>query len=67
MEVLQVDNLLYNMDTDFVKDLSIDELDAYEICMAIEDEFDIGCCWYCDWPEIKTVGDLYNLVISRLN
>ena len=41
IEQLQVDESEVTMDTNMMKDLSADSLDAVEIIMAIEDEFAI--------------------------
>ncbi len=41
IEQLQVDESDVNMDTNLMKDLSADSLDAVEIIMAIEDQFGI--------------------------
>lgn len=41
MEQLGVDESMVTMDTNLVKDLEADSLDAVEIIMAIEDEFGI--------------------------
>jgi acyl carrier protein len=41
IEQLQADGAVITMDTHLMKDLEADSLDAVEIIMAIEDEFDI--------------------------
>ena len=41
IEQLQVDESEVTVDTNLMKDLSADSLDAVEIIMAIEEEFDI--------------------------
>ena len=41
IEQLQVDESEVTMDTNLMKDLSADSLDAVEIIMAIEDEYGI--------------------------
>ena len=41
IEQLQVEESEVTMDTNLMKDLSADSLDAVEIIMAIEDEYDI--------------------------
>ena len=53
------------METDLIQDLEADSLDAVEIIMAIEDEFDI------DIPDEKaekfrTVKDIVNYVEARV-
>ena len=41
VEQLSVDESMVTMDTNLMKDLEADSLDAVEIIMAIEDEFEI--------------------------
>ena len=41
IEQLQVEEADVNMDTNLMKDLSADSLDAVEIIMALEDEFGV--------------------------
>ena len=41
MEQLSVDESMVTMDTNLMKDLEADSLDAVEIIMAIEEEYDI--------------------------
>ena len=61
MEQLQVEESEITMETNLMKDLSEDSLDAVEIIMAIEDEFGI------EIPDeeaetIQTVQDLVRFV-----
>ena len=61
MEQLQVDESEITMETNLMKDLSADSLDAVEIIMAIEDEYGI------EIPDeeaenIQTVQDLVRFV-----
>lgn len=61
MEQLQVEESEITMDTNLMKDLSADSLDAVEIIMAIEDEYGI------EIPDeeaenIQTVQDLVKFV-----
>ncbi len=61
MEQLQVEESEITMDTNLMKDLSADSLDAVEIIMAIEDEYGI------EIPDeeaenIQTVSDLVKFV-----
>ena len=61
MEQLQVEESEITMETNLMKDLSADSLDAVEIIMAIEDEFGI------EIPDeeaetIQTVQDLVRFV-----
>ena len=61
IEQLQVDESEVNMDTNLMKDLSADSLDAVEIIMAIEDEFDIEIPDE-DAEKFQLVGDLVKYV-----
>ena len=40
-EQLSIDESVINMDTNLMKDLEADSLDAVEIIMALEEEYDI--------------------------
>ena len=64
-EVLNVDVEEITMDTTFVDDLGADSLDAVELCMTIEEAFDITI------PEdkiadLKTVKDIVEFVESQI-
>ena len=61
-EQLNIDNTnLITMDTELIDDLVADSLDAVEIIMNIEDEFDISVDEdHID--NIKTVGDIVNYI-----
>ena len=59
IDQLQVEESDVAMDTNLMKDLSADSLDAVEIIMAIEDEFGIPDE---DAENIQTVGDLVKYV-----
>ncbi|MBR6473292.1 MAG: acyl carrier protein [Firmicutes bacterium] len=61
MEQLQVEDSEITMDTNLMKDLSADSLDAVEIIMAIEDEFGIEIPDE-DAENIQTVQDLVRFV-----
>ena len=61
MEQLQVDESEITMDTNLMKDLSADSLDAVEIIMAIEDEYGIEIPDE-DAENIQTVQDLVKFV-----
>lgn len=61
IEQLQVDESEVTMDTNLMKDLSADSLDAVEIIMAIEDEFAFEIPDE-DAEKIQTVGDLVRYV-----
>ncbi|MBO5995170.1 MAG: acyl carrier protein [Firmicutes bacterium] len=61
MEQLQVEESEITMDTNLMKDLSADSLDAVEIIMAIEDEYGIEIPDE-DAENIQTVQDLVRFV-----
>ena len=61
IEQLQVDESDVNMDTNLMKDLSADSLDAGEIIMAIEDTFGIEIPDE-DAEKFQTVEDLVKYV-----
>ena len=61
IEQLQVEESDVNMDTNLMKDLSADSLDAVEIIMAIEDEYGIEIPDE-EAEKMQTVGDLARYV-----
>ena len=61
IDQFQVEVSDVGMDTNLMKDLSADSLDAVEIIMAIEDEFGIEIPDE-DAENIQTVGDLVKYV-----
>lgn len=61
IEQLQVDEADISMDTNLMKDLSADSLDAVEIIMAIEDAFGIEIPDE-DAEKFQTVEDLVKYV-----
>ena len=61
IEQLQVDEADVTMDTNLMKDLSADSLDAVEIIMAIEDEYGIEIPDE-EAEKMQTVGDLVRYV-----
>ena len=61
IDQLQVDESEVTMDTNLMKDLSADSLDAVEIIMAIEEEYGIEIPDE-DAETFQTVGDLVNFV-----
>lgn len=61
MEQLQVDESEISMETNLMKDLSADSLDAVEIIMGIEDEFGIEIPDE-EAEKIQTVADLVKYV-----
>ncbi|MFR5859796.1 MAG: acyl carrier protein [Clostridia bacterium] len=61
IDQLQVDESEVTMDTNLMKDLSADSLDAVEIIMAIEEEYGIEIPDE-DAETFQTVGDLVKYV-----
>ena len=61
IDKLQVDESEVTMDTNLMKDLSADSLDAVEIIMAIEEEYGIEIPDE-DAETFQTVGDLVRYV-----
>ena len=61
IEQLQVEESEVNMDTNLMKDLSADSLDAVEIIMAIQDEYGIEIPDE-EVEKMQTVGDLVRYV-----
>lgn len=63
-EQLGVEENAITMDTNLMKDLEADSLDAVEIIMAIEDEFDIEVPDE-DAEKFQTVADIVSYVEAR--
>lgn len=63
-EQLGVEEDAITMDTNLMKDLEADSLDAVEIIMAIEDEFDIEIPDE-DAEKFQTVADIVSYVEAR--
>ncbi|MDR2355825.1 MAG: acyl carrier protein [Clostridiales Family XIII bacterium] len=61
IEQLQADGANITMDTHLMKDLEADSLDAVEIIMAIEDEFDIEIPDE-DAENFQNIGDIVRYV-----
>ena len=61
MEQLQVDESMVTMDTNMIKDLEADSLDAVEIIMAIEEDFGIEIPDE-EAEKFQLVGDLIRYV-----
>ena len=61
MEQLSVGDSMVTMDTNMMKDLEADSLDAVEIIMAIEEEFDIEIPDE-EAEKFQLVGDLVKYV-----
>lgn len=55
------DDSVIEMDTDLQEDLDADSLDAVEIIMAIEEEFDLKIDDE-DIEEIRTISDIINYI-----
>ena len=51
-----------SMDTAFVDDLGADSLDAVDLIMAIEEEFDFSDTEEEFVASLKTVGDVFNYI-----
>lgn len=66
MEQLSVEESQVNTDTSLMKDLEADSLDAVEIIMAIEDEFDIEVPDE-DAEKFQCVGDIVKYVEEKTN
>lgn len=63
-EQLGVEEDAVKMDTHLMKDLEADSLDAVEIIMAIEDEFDIEVPDE-DAEKFQTIGDITKYVEEK--
>ncbi|MBP3816020.1 MAG: acyl carrier protein [Firmicutes bacterium] len=61
MEQLSVDEAMVTMETNLMKDLEADSLDAVEIIMAIEEEYDIEIPDE-EAEKFQLVGDLVKYV-----
>ncbi|MFV0517949.1 MAG: acyl carrier protein [Aminipila sp.] len=66
MEQLSVEEDQITMETHLMKDLEADSLDAVEIIMAIEDEFDIEVPDE-DAEKFQCIGDIVKYVEEKLN
>lgn len=64
-EQLGVEGDVVTMDTNLMKDLEADSLDAVEIIMAIEDEYDIEIPDE-DAEKFQTVTDIVKYVEDRI-
>lgn len=65
MDQLSVDEALVTMDTNMMKDLEADSLDAVEIIMAIEEEFGIEIPDE-EAEKFQLVGDLVRYVEENI-
>lgn len=66
VEELGIDEETIKMETNLQEDLGADSLDAVELIMSIEDEFDIMVSDDAA-EELKTVGQLVKFIESELN
>ncbi len=66
VEQLGVDESAVTMETQLMKDLEADSLDAVEIIMAIEDEFEIEVPDE-DAEKFQNIGDIVRYVEENLN
>lgn len=66
MEQLSVDESMVALDTNLMKDLEADSLDAVEIIMAIEEEFDIEIPDE-EAEQFEVVSDLVDYVDSQID
>lgn len=64
-EQLNVEDSAITMDTHLMRDLEADSLDAVEIIMAIEDEYDIEIPDE-DAEKFQSVGDIVRYVEERI-
>jgi len=64
-EQLNVDEKEVKLESVFIDDLGADSLDTVELVMAFEEEFGIEISDE-DADKIKTVGDSFNYIKSRL-
>ena len=65
-EQLGVEEDAVNMETHLMKDLEADSLDAVEIIMAIEDEYEMEVPDE-DAEKFQTVGDIVKYVEEKVN
>ncbi len=66
VDQLGIDDAEITMNTNLMKDLEADSLDAVEIIMAIEDEYDIEIPDE-EAEKMQLVSDLVKFVEDRLN
>lgn len=65
VEQLAIDPELVDMDSDLMRDLEADSLDAVEIIMAVEEGFDLEIP-DADAEKFRTVRDLVEYVEARV-
>ena len=66
-EQFGVDESEISLDTAIIEDLEADSLDIVELSMSIEDEFGLDEMQEDDLKDIRTVGDLVELVTRSVN
>lgn len=66
VEQLRVEESQVNMDTHLMKDLEADSIEAVEIIMAIEDEFDIEIPEE-DADKFQSLADIVKYVDEKTN
>ena len=64
-EQFGVEESAITMKTSFEEDLGADSLDIVELSMTLEEEFDLGEIEDGDLENLKTVGDVVELITSR--
>ena len=64
IEQLQADDAVISMETSLMKDLEADSLDAVEIIMAIEDEYDIEIP-DDEAEKFQSIGDIVRFVEEK--
>ncbi|MBQ9014618.1 MAG: acyl carrier protein [Firmicutes bacterium] len=65
VEQLAIDPDLVDIDSDLMKDLEADSLDAVEIIMAVEEEFNMEIP-DADAEKFRTVRDMVDYVEARI-
>ncbi|GHU49362.1 acyl carrier protein [Clostridia bacterium] len=65
IEQLQADDAVVTMETSLMKDLEADSLDAVEIIMAIEDEYDIEIPDE-EAEKFQSIGDIVRYVEEQI-
>lgn len=66
-DILEIDDLeSITMETSIMNDLDADSLDAVEVMMALEDEFDIGIPDE-DAEKFENIGDIVKYVEEKIS
>ena len=65
VEQLGVEESAVNLETSLMKDLEADSLDAVEIIMALEDEFEISIADE-DAENFKNIGDIVKYIDDNI-